>query len=148
MFLIGNKLTEAALDDLIAEGNLIREAARRGDISAAIAGAGIQSRRAIPRDLEIVCQDGVSRLLTEMQRGMRVHCPFHDDRHPSAFILESTKGSLGVRCSFCMQTFWLEGTTRTPHDYFAFEKETVDLAASPLPTNSQLSMEVALTMTQ
>ena len=134
MLFADNKLTEAALDDLIAEGNLVREAIRRGDCSAAIAGAGIQSRRTVPRDLEIKCQDGVSRVLTDMRPGMRVHCPIHNDQNPSAFIVESKKHSLGVRCSSCMQTFWIEGTKRQPHDFFAFENETVHLASKPIPS--------------
>jgi nucleoside-triphosphatase THEP1 len=130
MFVLGKTLPEAALDELIAEGCLIREAIRRGDPSAAIAGAAVQSRQTVARNLAIRCSDGVGRVLTEIAPGTRVHCPFHMDLHPSAFILESTKGSAGVRCSSCMQTFWIEGAKRPPYNYFAFETETVDLAAS------------------
>ena len=36
----------------------------------------------------------------------RLHCPFHDDRRASAYVVTSKKGVHGIHCSTCVQTFW------------------------------------------
>ena len=38
-----------------------------------------------------------------------VHCPFHDDKNPSAFIKRSEKsGNIYLNCSACAKTWWIQ----------------------------------------
>ncbi|HEY2009844.1 MAG TPA: plasmid replication protein, CyRepA1 family [Rhizomicrobium sp.] len=131
--ILGGTLTDAVVEELISEGQIIRQAARRGEGSAASSDASFQARRTVSRDLDILCADGSTRKLQDLPRNTRVHCPFHTDRKPSAFVLTSTKGSPGIRCASCMQTFWIEGRAAKPYDYYEFEKDTISLEAESEP---------------
>jgi hypothetical protein len=131
--ILGGMLTDEIVDELVTEGHALRGAAKRDSVSAAIAGAHIQSRRAVPRVQDIMCADGSVKLLADIPYKTRVHCPFHNDSKPSAFVTESSKGSPGIYCSTCMQTFWIESTARKPYEYYEFEKDTISLAADLPP---------------
>ena len=135
----GNILPDEELEALITEGRVVREAARRGKLPSTVNGANVTGRHKVPRDLQIKCVSGETLYLHDIPQRTRVHCPFHYDEHPSAFVLTSNKGNPGIHCSKCMQTFWIEGSARVQYDYFAFERETVELASSTLalaPENS------------
>lgn len=37
-----------------------------------------------------------------------IHCPFHPDQHPSAFVVWSKSGCIGIHCHACMKTSWAQ----------------------------------------
>jgi hypothetical protein len=59
--------------------------------------------------------------MDELQVGASVHCPYHVDTNPSAFVLKSTRGSTGIHCSACKVTFWPDNQ-RDAYDFEAFDK--------------------------
>ncbi|GAB9148377.1 hypothetical protein BDS110ZK25_41700 [Bradyrhizobium diazoefficiens] len=59
--------------------------------------------------------------MDELMVGASVHCPYHDDTNASAFVTRSNTGGLGIHCSACKVTFWLDNR-RDEYDFEAFEK--------------------------
>lgn len=47
-----------------------------------------------------------------------IHCPKHDDRNASAFVVVSQSGVNGIHCSVCGLTYWPEEET---HDFDTFD---------------------------
>ena len=74
----------------------------RPDTTVRLAGGGVQS-------------------VSNLEPGTRLHCPFHADKDPSAFTVQSKTGTIGIHCSAaCTATFWPELTTRD-FDFYDFE---------------------------
>jgi hypothetical protein len=59
--------------------------------------------------------------MDELDPRASVHCPYHEDTHPSAFVVKSTRGSIGIHCSTCKVTFWPDNE-RDSYDFDAFDK--------------------------
>ncbi len=59
--------------------------------------------------------------MDELRPGASLHCPYHDDEHPSAFAVRSEQGAVGVHCSVCKVTFW-PNNDRDAYDFDAFDK--------------------------
>ena len=59
-------------------------------------------------DSEIKVADGSLQPFSSVQFGAPVHCPYHDDRTPSAFIVRSRSGGKGLYCSTCAVSYWPE----------------------------------------
>lgn len=66
----------------------------------------IISRTAVDLDTIITCADGTTRALRDIPVKTPIHCPVHVDRKPSAFVVKSKKGVIGVHCSSCNATFF------------------------------------------
>lgn len=78
-----------------------------------------QSSTNLPLDTLIKTAKGESLELQNTPYGTAVHCPVHDDKHPSAFITESAdKTSLGVHCSSCGCTYWANETQKEQVEAF------------------------------
>jgi len=58
-----------------------------------------------------------------------VHCPFHNDKHASAFIVANRHGVNGIYCSTCACTYWPEGLPSPDDDVFDNFEKTVREAA-------------------
>jgi hypothetical protein len=59
--------------------------------------------------------DGISLPIGDVTPDNRsIHCPFHPDRHPSAFVVYSRTGSVGVHCHACGSTSWVGGGSTKP----------------------------------
>lgn len=78
------------------------------------------SRRMGPGEL-VKLATGESRRMDELRLGSSVHCPYHTDTNPSAFVLRSRRGSVGIYCSACRLTFWPDDQ-RDSYDFDAFDK--------------------------
>lgn len=60
-------------------------------------------------DLEITLSSGEKVLAVEVGSKETIHCPFHEDANPSAFIdISKNSGNHFIRCSSCNKTFWRE----------------------------------------
>jgi hypothetical protein len=133
--LLGRELSEEALANLIQLVSELKASKQRGSIKSGVPGTTVRSFRTVPRDQENSCANGASGKLPDLPKGTAVNCPFHDDQRPSAFIVESEKGSAGIHCASCMQTYWIEGRPRQFYDFYWFEKlataKAADLDARP-----------------
>jgi hypothetical protein len=59
--------------------------------------------------------------MDELAVGTPVHCLHHADDDPSAFVLRSRSGQLGIHCSACRVTFW-SSAEGGDYDFKAFER--------------------------
>lgn len=69
---------------------------------------------------------GTYKLVADLNSRDRVHCPEHNDRNASAFIVASRSGTKGVHCTKCKQTFWPKEHNRSDllnYDFYSFERE-------------------------
>lgn len=76
--------------------------------------------------------------MDEIEVHVRVHCPYHEDRDPSAVTVASRAGAIGIYCSACAVTFW-SNDARDDYDFAGFdrlceEKSIVRRADEPEPT--------------
>ena len=76
------------------------------------------SRRMGPGALVKVATGDLCRM-DELKVGVSVHCPYHEDANPSAFVVNSN--SIGIHCSACKVTFWTDDN-RDSYDFDAFER--------------------------
>lgn len=77
-------------------------------------------RRMGPGEL-VKLAGGELRRVDELEIDASVHCPHHDDANPSAFVVKSLRGSLGIHCSACKVTVWSDDV-RDSYDFDAFER--------------------------
>jgi len=71
----------------------------------------IRSSVNLDEDMIVVDEDGFEHRLGDLGAGVRIHCPKHIDNRPSAFTLFSQTGVLGVHCSTCSATYFVENDT-------------------------------------
>jgi hypothetical protein len=81
-------------------------------------------------------QNGSSIAVKDVSKSTSIHCPFHNDLSPSAFITENSKGQKGICCSTCGTTFWEKDAWESV-DFFAFEK-----AARRIKDHARLSDDI------
>jgi hypothetical protein len=63
--------------------------------------------------------------------GTSVHCPYHDDRKASAFVVPSwTRGGVGIHCRACSVTYWCDEVD--DYDFDAFDKMVERRLENPL----------------
>ncbi len=113
------------LDLLIEEGKRSNQPdSYKGDHPATVV-----SKITIDPDHKVKLDNGLVLPFDQLQVGARVHCPFHHDEEPSAFILRSRTGTKGLRCSTCSKTFWPTGTSVPQFDFFEFDKKVKEVHA-------------------
>lgn len=130
---IGATLPTAVVDELIEQ----TATAGFKDRSLGAVGTG-RSAKTLPLDQMVRTAKGIEILLADAPARTEVHCPVHDDRNPSAFVVENaSKRNKGVHCSACGVTYW-QGHPE-PHDFDDFEKSARVLSSSSqgqqLPTD-------------
>lgn len=110
-------LSEAMLDELIRQ-SLDAEPVRDDGCSPSTTA----SRLSLHPEQPVTTASGSAAKVADLPAGAPVHCPFHNDARPSAFVVVSaTGGSKGLHCSACAQTFWPAGTS-LDHDFFEFDR--------------------------
>lgn len=110
-------LTDAMLDELVRQG-LDADSGmgdgREPDTTT--------SRLSLHPDRPVRTASGSTSRVEDLPGGTPVCCPYHNDTHPSAFVVVSaTRGSKGIHCSTCAQTFWPAGTAFA-HDFSDFDR--------------------------
>jgi hypothetical protein len=81
--------------------------------------------------------NGESCRVDELRSGVSVHCPYHDDDNPSAFIVQSFRGGgLGIHCCACKVTFWRDDE-RDSYDFGAFARLFHQSRMMELPPQEQ-----------
>lgn len=118
----------AVLDDLIAQGM----GANQSD-SAFDRLASTRSKLTIANDLIVMNSRRITGFLDDFPRSEPLFCPYHKDRHPSAFVIQNQHGQKGIRCSACVQSFWSTGYN-DQYDFYSFEKAANAIKQIPVPT--------------
>jgi hypothetical protein len=114
------RLSLELLDELIEEG---KRSYQPDTISSGGEPVTTVSRLTIAPQQQIKLEGGDMMPFSDLKVGTRVHCPFHYDENPSAFVLQSSDGSSkGLRCSTCVKTFWPATRPQPSYDFFSFEK--------------------------
>lgn len=92
--------------------------------------APIDSSHAFASDMTIKLTDGSWVPLNELKEKTSIHCPYHDDRHPSAFTVKSRRsGSIGVYCKACHALYWPDEADE--YDFYGFERLVEERAQNP-----------------
>ncbi len=76
---------------------------------------------------------GESVALAVLAKRTSIHCPKHEDRNASAFVIESQRGVKGVHCSACGLSYWPEENS---YDFNTFDtalRMAKDLGVSGFP---------------
>lgn len=117
----GNKLPDAVLKEIIELGKTPRILSDKSSDDKKGAGVAIRSPLRLDPNADIIDRDGISRKLKELPNRTPVFCPFHEDRHPSAFLVKSRKGSLGIHCSACHATYWA-GSAASSYNFYRLDE--------------------------
>ncbi len=118
-----NWLTPDAVNQLIERGRVRRK--------AKVAGAPVRVGGTFVASTTVKLADGSTASLGDLAPLTSIHCPYHDDRHPSAFVVKSTKtGSVGIHCKACNATYF--GVEPDEYDFYGFERLVEQRAANPL----------------
>lgn len=84
-------------------------------------GHPIDSTQKVTGDTPVTLASGELAVLEQLAPGTSIHCPYHDDQKPSAFVVRSWKhNSLGIHCRACLCTRWQADNGE--YDFFAFDK--------------------------
>lgn len=78
-----------------------------------------QSRLRMKPNLSVTTASGETGDYSSLAKSTSIYCPYHDDKHPSAFIIESKGGAKGIHCNACSQSFWSEPQT---YDFTTFDQ--------------------------
>jgi Origin of replication binding protein len=104
-WLIRKELSQALVDELV-EQSLNQP---RPDVVGGPGAGGARSALTLRPDLTVRLAKDETARFTELAGGTRMHCPFHSDRRPSAFVVTNRHGVHGIHCSTCGETFWPRG---------------------------------------
>ncbi len=100
------QLSAAVLNELIAQGLGLPESDGAGNGGANLPPS--RSRLRITPDQQVRAANGTNIPFSDIAPRTKVHCPFHHDVHPSAFVLANLNGMKGLHCSTCACTYWPE----------------------------------------
>ena len=136
----GSKGCEFAVADAGIDNEFLEELIQQGrnaqhfESSRSNRNSGIaRSPLKFSSDLHVNTQNGTSVSVKDVTKSTSIHCPFHNDLSPSAFITENSKGQKGICCSTCGTTFWEKDAWESV-DFFAFER-----AARSIKDHAKLS---------
>ena len=96
-------------DDIVAELIKLGGETEKQTDTADAAGSGrhaIVSRVTLDPDDPIKDSEGNIRRLQDTPERTSVHCPVHTDSNPSAFVVKSAKGVIGIHCTACSTTYF------------------------------------------
>ena len=113
----GAELTDDALDELIENGRLVVVNAQKNSPTP----TGNRSFHRIDRTMEITLADGSVKAFSDIPSGTSVHCPFHIDRRPSAFVSQNKNGNSFLHCKTCSTTWWPKGSVAGGINFHDFD---------------------------
>jgi hypothetical protein len=116
LFKINQTLPPARVDDLIRLGRRRRPVIR--DVSRARA----KALGPLKHDVQVRLRDGTVERLSLLNGETSIFCPLHDDHHPSALVVKSSRtGTMGIHCRTCEVTVWT-GDGEDRYDFGAFKR--------------------------
>jgi hypothetical protein len=144
-FRIGKTMASDVVANLIARGRDARASQSPLDGRR----LPVDSVRTIAGPELVKVAGGAQVRMDELGVGTPVHCLHHADDDPSAFVVRSRSGQLGIHCSACRATFWssaegddydFKGFDRICHEKLAevaqsdVEPEGIDRFFPPAPS--------------
>jgi hypothetical protein len=121
------QLSAAVLDELMAQGLSLPEGDGAGNGGVNLPPS--RSRLLITEKQQIRAANGTNIPFSDIAPRTKVHCPFHHDVHPSAFVLANRGGMKGLHCSTCGCTYWPERPPSGDEVLESFEKAVRAAAA-------------------
>lgn len=137
-FKISRSMPPSIVADLIARGRDTR--AQTAGIKGSLP---VDSAKQMGPGSLIKLATGDQCRMDELSVGASVHCPYHDDTNPSAFITRSKAGTLVIHCSACKVTFWPDNK-RDEYDFEAFERWFRGRLASGTTNDDAVGLELFL----
>jgi hypothetical protein len=122
---IGKVLPNRLLEEIIALGKKKKvKAESKGRSTGFIAQ---RSEFGIENNQTVVTATGETCLVADLSPRTAVHCPQHEDKHPSAYVVLSKSGVNGIHCSKCDETFWPKEHLRKTNKFYDFYEIDKDL---------------------
>ena len=129
----GNILPQSQLDDLIEFGKIEK---KKSDTKNKQQASSQRSRLLLDDRHQAKDIDGIGLDIKTLPTLTPVCCPYHEDKHPSAFVVRSRQESVGIHCAVCQQTFW----STTPTDKYNFYRFD-EIVRSEARKNSNLEYD-------
>jgi len=117
----GNVLPPDQFDEIILLGKIPKKISDNSANDKRGKSVATCSKYKLDLETLILDQDGIPHKPSELPPRTPVYCPFHLDNHPSAFMVKSKKGSVGIHCSSCGSTFW-SNTPAEPYDFYQIDE--------------------------
>ena len=117
----GNILPQDQFDEIILLGKIPRKISENSANDKRGKSATTCSNLTLDLETLILDQYGIPHKPSELTPRTPVFCPFHLDNHPSAFMVKSKKGSVGIHCSTCGTTFW-SNTQAEPYNFYQIDE--------------------------
>jgi hypothetical protein len=111
------------------QGELIAQSAnavRRGADSRQLS---IRSELRIDPNQLVTLAGGQVIALSKVGGEAQLHCPFHADKHASAFVVTSEAGARGIHCMACRDSFW-PADAPGAMDLFSFDSAVLQAHAA------------------
>jgi Origin of replication binding protein len=124
------ELSGALLEDLIAQGLNPPEP---DTVLSAGRGQGSAPSRSclnIAPDQQIRLAKGGTACFRDLMPRTPIHCPFHHDQDPSAFVVANRHGIAGIHCSACGCSYWPKTARILEEDLFGDFEQVVRRAAT------------------
>ena len=117
------ELSPQLLEDLIAQG-------LDPPVCDTVGGEVVpsRSRHGLSPDATVRLANGNVCKVSDLHPKTPLHCPFHDDKNPSAFSVANRNGVNGIHCSTCGVTYWPKDEDDEPHDFNDFERRVREAA--------------------
>lgn len=131
-----NSIDDNFLKELIEDGLTIPS-------SESISFAGSTSNRSVYRPdagLMVKTSDGQLVDAVSIETHTPIHCPFHDDQRPSAFVDRNKKNSVYLYCPKCQKTWWLTDGQLDHVRFNEFEEIVVAVREDDLPRKQKASL--------
>lgn len=113
--LLGNEISEAFLEELILDGKTPVISDSIGNLRPVQTRSGLL----LDKNFEFKASDGRSLKFSEFNKKTPIYCPFHPDKHPSAFLAFNFNNQRFMRCSTCCKTYWM-GNEPEPFNFNSF----------------------------
>lgn len=134
--ILGNSIDDKFLAELIGDGLTI-------PASESISFTGSTSNRSLFRPdagLKVKTSDGRYVDAISIETLTPIHCPFHDDRTPSAFVSRNKKDSVYLYCPKCQKTWWLTDGQPDIVNFNEFEEVVIALTEDDLPRKRKATL--------
>jgi len=74
-------------------------------------------------DTILTASSGQKVLIKDIKKSTSVHCPYHLDSNPSAFVAINKNGKTFLHCKSCNKTWWMKSKDdEDQYDFYSFEQ--------------------------
>lgn len=121
--ILGNSLSEEFLKELIADGASF-QSRRRGQ--GAHNKSSFRSNVYLDLSMQVKTAKGDLITLEEVNRHTPIHCPYHIDNNPSAYVAFDNSDTIFIHCKTCNET-WHSRRKIAGHNFNNFEQQVLEL---------------------